>query len=185
MMDNENYIDLLSALRERFEKNPRRHPGMKWDEIIARIEASTSKPAVLHALSAMEATGGEPDVVGRDAATGQILFCDCAAESPSGRRSLCYDQKALDAHKENKPRDSALGMAASMGIELLDEREYRALQELGEFDMKTSTWIATPDPIRALGGALFCDCRYGQVFVYHNGADSYYGARGFRGMLRV
>ncbi len=181
-MNNEDYDELLWVLRERFEKNMGRHLGLQWSEVLARIETIPEK---LKALSMMEATGGEPDVIGRDASTGEFLFCDCAPESPMGRRSLCYDQDALDTRQENKPRGSALGMASLMGIDVLTEQEYRALQMLGEFDMKTSSWIKTPESIRALGGALFCDRRYGQVFVYHNGADSYYAARGFRGMLRV
>lgn len=181
-MSNENYDELLRVLRERFEKNMGRHLGLQWSEVLARIETIPEK---LKALSMMEATGGEPDVIGMDASTGEFLFCDFAPESPVGRRSLCYDQDALDTRKENKPRGSALGMASLMGIDVLTEQEYRALQRLGEFDTKTSSWIKTPQSIRALGGALFCDRRYGQVFVYHNGADSYYASRGFRGMLRV
>ena len=173
---------LLQALEARFERHPQRHRGIAWPDVIARLQA---QPEALKALFEMEATGGEPDVIGHDRATGQVTFCDCAAESPAGRRSLCYDRQALDARKENKPGGSAVEMAAALGIELLGEDHYRALQALGEFDTKTSSWIATPPEVRALGGALFCDRRYGRVFVYHNGAQSYYAARGFRGLLRV
>lgn len=172
----------LEVLKERFERNTRRHAGVAWSEVEERIARDE---AALKALAAMESSGGEPDLVGRDAASGELLFCDCSAETPAGRRSLCYDQAALDARKEHKPAGSAVGMAESMGIELMTEAQYRGLQELGEFDLKTSSWIATPDDVRGLGGALFCDRRYGRVFVYHNGADSYYAARGFRGCLRV
>lgn len=172
---------LIETLRTRFEKNMQRHPGVVWNDVQARLERN---PDALKSLHAMEASGGEPDVIGGATST-HITFCDCSAESPSGRRSLCYDGKALDARKENKPKGSAVDMAAKMGIALLTEEEYRALQELGEFDMKTSTWILTPPDVRSLGGALFCDRRYGKVFVYHNGAQSYYAARGFRGRLRV
>jgi len=173
---------LLQSLKQRFEKHMPRHEGIAWAEVLARLER---QPAALQSLQAMEDSGGEPDVVGRDPATGQFSFCDCAAESPLGRRSLCYDREALDARKEHKPQGSAVEAAAAMGIELLSEAQYRALQELGEFDTKTSSWVLTPPPVRALGGALFCDRRYGQVFIYHNGAPSYYAARGFRGWLRV
>lgn len=173
---------LLQTLQARFEKNPKRHKGIAWDKVQARLEGN---PKALQSLAGMEASGGEPDVTGQDKATGHYLFCDCAAESPSGRRSLCFDKKALDARKENKPKGSAAEAAAALGVELLTEAQYRGLQELGEFDTKTSSWIATPDDIRALGGALFCDRRYGKVFAYHNGAESYYAARAFRGMLRV
>lgn len=173
---------LLQALKARFENNMRRHAGIVWAEVQARLERD---PVALRSLSAMEATGGEPDVIGQDPPSGLFVFCDCAAESPAGRRSLCYDREALDARKENKPEGSAVGMAAAMGIELLTEAQYRGLQQLGEFDTKTSSWVSTPPEVRALGGALFCDRRYGQVFVYHNGAQSYYAARGFRGLLRV
>ena len=173
---------LLQTLKSRFEANLHRHPGVAWPDVLARLQG---KPAALNALGEMEATGGEPDVVGYDAATGEFTFCDCAAETPAGRRSLCYDREALDARKENRPEGSAVERAASMGIELLTEAQYRALQALGEFDVKTSSWVRTPPEVRKLGGALFCDRRYGVVFVYHNGAQSYYAARGFRGSLRV
>ena len=174
--------ELLRTLKDRFEKNMKRHKGIVWADVKAKLEAN---PAALRSLLAMEATGGEPDVIGRDKETGKLTFCDCSGESPSGRRSICYDREALDARKEHKPQGSAVGMAAEMGIELLTEAQYRELQRLGEFDAKTSSWIKTPSDIRALGGALFCDRRYGQVFVYHNGAQSYYAARGFRGVLHV
>lgn len=173
---------LLEALQARFQKNMNRHPGLEWAEVQARLEAHADK---LWSLHEMERTGGEPDVVGRDERTGECIFYDCSAESPRGRRSICYDPEALAARKENKPADSALGMAADMGIELLTEEQYRELQKLGHFDTKTSSWIKTPSEIRKLGGAIFADFRYGAVFVYHNGADSYYAARGFRGSLRV
>ena len=174
--------ELLASLKARFEKNLHRHPGVAWAAVQARLEAN---PKALKSLAAMEATGGEPDVVGAAAKGGQVTFVDCSAESPAGRRSLCYDPQALDARKENKPPGSAVGMAAEMGIALLTEEQYRALQALGEFDLKTSSWIQTPPAIRALGGALFCDRRYDQVFVYHNGVQSYYAARGFRGALTL
>lgn len=174
---------LLHALQSRFEAHPHRHPGMAWAEVQARLDA---RPEALRSLLEMECTGGEPDVVRLDAAAdGRITFCDCAPESPAGRRSLCYDGAALAARKQNKPQGSALEMAAAMGIELLTEAQYRALQRLGEFDTKTSSWVATPTAVRALDGALFCDRRYGQVFVYHNGAQAYYASRGFRAALRV
>ncbi|HSW16868.1 MAG TPA: DUF4256 domain-containing protein [Ramlibacter sp.] len=173
---------LLRTLKERFEKNMHRHAGIAWVEVQARLE---SKPGALASLRGMEASGGEPDVIGQDTASGQFRFCDCSAESPSGRRSLCYDDAALASRKENKPHASAAEMAAEMGIELLTEEQYRELQRLGEFDMKTSSWVRTPLDVRALGGALFCDRRYGRVFLYHNGAQSYYAARGFRGSLSV
>jgi Protein of unknown function (DUF4256) len=173
---------LLQALKLRFEKNMRRHAGIAWAEVLARLDAN---PDALTSLQAMEATGGEPDVMGRDKVSGHFTFCDCAAESPIGRRSTCYDADAHESRKENKPENSAGEMAAAMGIDLLTEEQYRALQTLGEFDAKTSSWIETPPDVRALGGALFCDRRYGKVFVYHNGAQSYYAARGFRGSLRV
>jgi hypothetical protein len=173
---------LLQALKDRFEKNLHRHPGVAWAEVQAKLEGNA---AALTSLLRMEETGGEPDVIAQDGKAGQFTFCDCSAESPAGRRSLCFDREALDARKENKPAGSAAEMAADIGIELLTEEEYRALQRLGEFDTKTSSWIRTPADVRSLGGALFCDRRYGRVFVYHNGAQSYYAARGFRGLLRV
>jgi hypothetical protein len=170
------------VFQERFERNAQRHWGLRWEEIERRLGGEAGK---LRALVEMEQSGGEPDVIGRDAKTGEYLFCDCSAESPAGRRSLCYDREAWERRKENKPAGSALEMAAAMGVEMLTEEQYRALQELGAFDLKTSSWIATPAKIRKLGGALFCDRRYGTVFTYHNGAESYYAARGFRGLLRV
>jgi hypothetical protein len=173
---------LLSILQIRFEKNMNRHPGVVWDAVQARLEVFAGK---LWSLHEMDSTGGEPDIVGHDARTGELLFVDCSAESPEGRRSLCYDRPALDARKANKPTGAAMEMAANMGIELLTEADYRALQQVGKFDTKTSSWLKTPDAIRKLGGALFGDRRYDQVFLYHNGADSYYAARGFRGSLRV
>jgi Protein of unknown function (DUF4256) len=178
----EQHETLFNTVKVRFEKNMSRHQGHDWAAIQAKLEAN---PAKLRSLYEMEETGGEPDVVGMDTQTCEYLFYDCAAESPKGRRSVCYDHEALESRKEHKPDDSALGMAADMGIELLNEEQYRALQQLGKFDAKTSSWILTPADIRKLGGAVFCDFRYGHVFVYHNGAESYYGARGFRGCLRV
>ena len=166
----------------RFEKNMNRHEGLEWGGVQAKLEASTEK---LWSLNEMERTGGEPDVVGHDKKTGEYIFYDCSAESPKGRRSLCYDREALDSRKENKPKDNALDMAAAMGVELLTETQYRELQTLGDFDTKTSSWVKTPSGVRKLGGALFCDRRFDTVFVYHNGAESYYAARGFRGSLRV
>ena len=174
--------ELLRTLQSRFEKHPNRHPGIAWSSVQARLEAAPEK---LWSLSEMERTGGEPDVVARDEQTGEYIFYDCAAESPAGRRSFCYDREALEARKANKPENNALDVAAAMGIELLTEEQYRALQKLGEFDTKTSSWLQTPAEVRKLGGALFGDRRYARVFVYHNGADSYYAARGFRGWLRV
>lgn len=173
---------LFSVLKDRFEKNMSRHEGVRWAQVQARLERGDAK---LRSLDEMERTGGEPDVVGRDETTGEYIFYDCSAETPKGRRSLCYDGEALQARKEHKPAGSALELAAAMGIDLLTEEEYRALQGLGAFDTKTSSWIRTPARIRKLGGALFCDRRYDTVFVYHNGAESYYAARGFRGSLRV
>lgn len=173
---------LLKALKSRFEKNTNRHEGIEWTEVQAKLEASPEK---LWSLHEMEGTGGEPDVVGQDKKTGEYIFIDCSAESPKGRRSLCYDRAALDSRKEHKPANSAVDMAVDMGIELLTEEQYRALQDLGNFDMKTSSWVQTPANIRKLGGAIFCDKRYDTVFMYHNGAESYYGARGFRGLLKV
>ena len=174
--------ELLKALQSRFEKNMNRHKGLEWGTVLARLEANAEK---LWSLNEMERTGGEPDVIDRDNKTGEYIFCDCSAESPKGRRSLCYDREALDSRKENKPKDNALDAAAAMGIELLTEEQYRGLQKVGEFDLKTSSWVKTPSNIRKLGGALFCDRRYNAVFVYHNGAESYYAARGFRGSLKV
>ena len=173
---------LLRALQSRFEKNMNRHQGLEWAKLQAKLETNTER---LWSLNEMERTGGEPDVVGHDKKTGEYIFYDCAAESPKGRRSLCYDREALDSRKENKPKDNAMGMAAAMGVELLTEEEYRELQKRGNFDTKTSSWVKTPSAIRKLGGALFCDRRFDTVFVYHNGAESYYAARGFRGSLRV
>ena len=174
--------ELLGELKARFEKNMNRHKGLTWASVEARLEANSGK---LWSLHEMETTGGEPDVVGQDKKTGEFIFYDCSAESPKGRRSICYDGEALASRKENKPKTSAMDMAADMGIEILTEQQYRSLQELGAFDTKTSSWVQTPNAIRKLGGALFCDCRYGHVFVYHNGAESYYAARGFHGLLKV
>lgn len=174
--------ELLSALKVRFEKNMKRHKGVEWDKVQAKLEADAEK---LWSLNEMERTGGEPDVVGQDKKTGEYIFYDCSAESPKGRRSVCYDGEALESRKEHKPKDSATGMASAMGIELLTEEQYRQLQKIGEFDTKTSSWVKTPTEIRELGGALFCDRRYDHVFVYHNGAESYYAARAFRGSLTV
>jgi hypothetical protein len=174
--------ELLTALKARLEKNMNRHKGLEWAKVQAKLEAHTDK---LWSLNEMERTSGEPDVVGHDKKTGEYIFYDCSAESPKGRRSVCYDREALDSRKEHKPKDSAMNMAAAMGIELLTEEQYRELQKLGEFDTKTSSWVKTPSDIRKLGGAIFCDRRYNHVFVYHNGAESYYAARAFRGSLRV
>jgi hypothetical protein len=174
--------ELLRALKARFEKNMNRHKGLDWAKAQAKLEANTEN---LWSLNEMERTGGEPDVVGYDKKTGEFIFYDCSAESPKGRRSVCYDREALEARKEFKPKDSAMNMAAAMGIELLTEEQYRELQNLGNFDTKTSSWLKTPSEIRKLGGAIFADRRYDHVFVYHNGAESYYAARGFRGSLRV
>jgi hypothetical protein len=174
--------ELLRALKERFEKNMNRHKGLDWARVQARLEGRAEQ---LWSLKEMERTGGEPDVVGQERKTGEYIFYDCSAESPDGRRSFCYDREALEARKEHKPKNSVLDVAAAMGIELLSEEEYRELQKLGAFDTKTSSWVKTPSAIRNLGGALYCDRRYDTVFVYHNGADSYYAARGFRGSLRV
>lgn len=178
----EALLATLETLKKRFAKNMHRHIGVSWADVQARLQANPDK---LQSIHKMESTGGEPDVVGAAATGGDYLFCDCAAESPSGRRSTCYDDAALNARKENKPEHSAIDMATAMGISILTEAQYRELQELGEFDTKTSSWVATPADVRKLGGALFCDRRYGKVFVYHNGAQSYYAARGFRGALRV
>jgi hypothetical protein len=174
--------ELLAALKARFEKNMNRHKGLEWAKVQPRLEASAEK---LWSLNEMERTGGEPDVVGQDKKTGEYIFFDCSAQSPKGRTSLCYDREGLDSRKEFKPKNNAMDMAAAMGIELLTEEQYLELQKLGEFDTKTSSWIATPADIRKLGGALYCDRRYGRVFVGHNGAQSYYAARAFRGSLRV
>ena len=181
-MSSQETAALLELLQTRFEKNMQRHKGIKWAEVQKRLE---SKPAKLAALQHMEDTGGEPDIVAFDKKSGEYIFCDCSAQSPAGRRSLCYDRAALNARKEHKPANSAMDMAGEMGIEMLDEAQYKELQELGEFDTKTSSWLLTPERIRKLGGALFGDRRYDTVFLYHNGADSYYGVRGFRGRLRV
>jgi len=174
--------ELLRALQARFEKNAIRHHGLEWAKVQAKLEANAEK---LWSLNEMERTGGEPDVVGHDKKTGEYMFYDCSAESPKNRRSLCYDGDALAARKENRPKGNALDVAAAMGVELLTEEQYRELQKLGEFDTKTSSWVKTPSAIRRLGGALFCDRRFDTVFLYHNGAESYYAARGFRGLLRV
>src|SRR3954468_20592769 len=181
-ISNKQREELLKALQSRFEKNMNRHKGLEWVKVQAKLEASAEK---LWSLNEMERTGGEPDVVGHDKKTGEYIFYDCSAESPSGRRSLCYDREALDSRKEHKPKNNANDMAAAMGVELLTEEQYRELQKLGAFDTKTSSWVKTPSVIRKLGGALFCDRRYDTVFVYHNGAESYYAARAFRGSLRV
>lgn len=174
--------ELLGVLKARFEKNLNRHKGLEWAKVQAKLAANPEK---LWPLYEMERTGGEPDVVGHDAATDEYIFYDCAAESPQGRRSICYDHEALESRKEHKPENNVIDMAAAMGIELLTEEQYRELQKLGDFDTKTSSWLKTPADIRKLGGAIFADFRYGTVFVYHNGAESYYGGRGFRGSLRV
>jgi hypothetical protein len=174
--------ELLNTLKKRFEQNQNRHKNIEWAKVQSRLEANVGK---LWSLNEMETTGGEPDVVGQDKQTGEYIFYDCSAESPNGRRSLCFDSAALASRKENKPKNNAMDMAAAMGIELLTEEQYRELQQLGNFDLKTSSWIQTPAEIRKLGGALFCDRRYNHVFVYHNGAESYYAARGFRGSLKV
>ena len=174
--------ELLKSLKLRFEKNKNRHQGIEWNKVLAKIEANPDK---LWSLDEMENSGGEPDVIGYDKKTGEYIFYDCAAESPKGRRSICYDGEALASRKEHKPANSATNMANEMGIDILSEEEYRKLQELGSFDLKTSSWVKTPAGVRKLGGALFCDRRYDQVFLYHNGAESYYAARGFRGSLRV
>ena len=174
--------ELLQTLNSRFEKNMQRHKGIAWADVQAKLDRNADALTSLHA---METTGGEPDVIGRDKKTGQFTFCDCSVQSPTGRRSLCYDRAALEARKKNKPEGSAVEMAAAMGIDLLTEEQYRQLQQLGEFDTTTSSWVKTPSDVRSLGGALFCDRRYDKVFVYHNGAESYYAARGFRGLLRA
>jgi hypothetical protein len=181
-LSREQCEELLGVLKARFEKNINRHKDLEWVKVQAKLEANPSK---LWSLGEMENTGGEPDVVAHDKKTGEYIFYDCSAESPKGRRSLCYDREALEARKEFKPENNAVDMATAMGIELLSEEQYRELQQLGNFDAKTSSWVITPAAIRKLGGAIFCDYRYGTVFMYHNGAESYYAARGFRGLLRV
>ncbi|MBO1581723.1 DUF4256 domain-containing protein [Bacillus sp. XF8] len=188
MPENKNELpveqreELIRALKARFEKNMNRHEGLEWAKVQTKLDANTEK---MWSLNEMEVTGGEPDVVGHDKEKDEYIFYDCSAESPKGRRSLCYDREGLESRKKHKPENNAIDMATAMGIELLTEEQYRALQKLGNFDMKTSSWVQTPSDIRELGGALFCDCRFGHVFVYHNGAESYYAARGFRGSLRV
>jgi hypothetical protein len=181
-LSREQHEKVLGTLKARFEKNMNRHKGLEWALLQAKLEANADK---LWSLSEMERTGGEPDVVGYDKKTGEYIFYDCSAESPKDRRSLCYDREALDSRKENKPKDNAMDMAAAMRVEVLTEEQYRELQKLGNFDTKTSSWVKTPPDIRKLGGAIFCDRRYNTVFVYHNGAESYYAARAFRGSLRV
>ncbi|PGU01651.1 MULTISPECIES: DUF4256 domain-containing protein [Bacillus] len=188
MTENKNVLpveqreELLKVLQARFEKNMNRHEGLEWAKVEVKLNATPEK---LWSLNEMEVTGGEPDVVGYDKEKDEYIFCDCSKESPKGRRSLCYDLEALEARKKHKPENNAIDVAAAIGIELLTEEQYRELQQLGDFDMKSSSWVQTPSDIRELGGALFCDYRFGHVFVYHNGADSYYAARGFRGSLRV
>ena len=181
-LPNKQRGELLNILHARFEKNMNRHRGLDWAKVQTKLEANAEK---LWALHEMERTGGEPDVIGYDKKTGEYIFCDCSADSPKGRRSLCYDRAALESRKEHKPKNNAIDMAAAMGIALLTEEQYRELQKLGDFDTKTSSWVKTPSAIRKLGGALFCDRRFDTVFLYHNGAESYYAARGFRGSLRV
>jgi hypothetical protein len=181
-LSSEQREELLKTLKARFEKNMNRHKGLEWGKVQAKLEADAKK---LWSLNEMESTGGEPDVVGYDKKSGEYIFYDCSAESPKGRRSICYDREALDARKEHKPANSAVAMANDMGIELLTEEQYRELQQLGNFDLKSSSWVMTPADIRKLGGALYCDRRYNHVFLYHNGAESYYAVRGFRGSLRV
>lgn len=176
------HVELIETLKTRFENNMERHKGIKWENVQAKLEANPKK---LLSLYEMERTEGEPDVIGYDKKTGEYLFCDCSPETPKGRRNTCYDREAQDARKEHKPKNNAIDMAAEIGIDILTEEQYKELQKLGEFDAKTSSWIKTPADVRKLGGALFCDFRYGKVFVYHNGAQSYYGVRGFRGLLKV
>lgn len=182
VLSAEQQQELLHILKKRFEKNQNRHKELEWERVQTKLLASPEK---LWSLNEMEVTGGEPDVVGYDETTGEVIFFDCSAETPKGRRSICYDGEALESRKEHKPANSAVGMATDMGIELLSEEQYRELQKLGSFDLKTSSWVKTPESIRKLGGAIFCDRRYDTVFTYHNGAESYYGVRGFRGSLRV
>ena len=174
--------EILNTLKARFEKNMKRHKGLEWSKVLAKLKANTEK---LWSLNEMESTGGEPDIIGHDKKKGEYIFYDCSAESPAGRRSFCYDRQALESRKEHKPKNNAIDMAADVGIELLTEEQYRELQKLGDFDMKTSSWLKTPAEIRKLGGAIFADFRFGHVFVYHNGAESYYAGRAFRGSLRV
>lgn len=181
-MNAADKASLIETLEDRFGRNPARHKGLDWSAVLAKLDAA---PRTLETLRLMEESGGEPDVIGYDGNTGVVTFCDCSAESPGGRRSLCYDREALNARKANKPRGSAIEMANSLGIEMLTEEQYRELQTLGEFDLKTSSWVMTPPDVRTRGGALFCDRRFGRVFVYHNGAESYYAARAFRGVLKV
>ena len=181
-LSTEERDELLKSLKARFDKNKNRHKGIEWAKVLARLEANTNK---LWSLIAMEQSGGEPDVIGLDKKTGEYIFYDCAPESPKGRRSVCYDNEALESRKEHKPEDSAIGMAADIGIDILSEEQYRELQKLGEFDTKTSSWIKTPADIRKLGGGLYCDRRYNHVFTGHNGAESYYAVRGFRGVLKI
>ena len=181
-LSSDQHEELLKTLKARFDKNMNRHKGIDWAKVQARLEANPKKLSV---LDEMEVTGGEPDVADHDKKTGEYIFYDCSAESPKDRRSLCYDHEALEKRKEHKPKDSAINMATDMGIEILSEEEYRELQQVGKFDTKTSSWVKTPSEIRKHGGAIFCDCRYDHVFTYHNGAESYYAARGFRGSLRV
>jgi hypothetical protein len=181
-LSSEQHSEILSVLKSRFEKNMDRHKGISWNEVQSKLNESSDK---LWSLYEMERTGGEPDVIGYDSVVHEFIFCDCSSESPKGRRSICYDREALESRKENKPISTAIDMANEMGIEILTEQQYRELQALGNFDAKTSNWVKTPEHIRKLGGAIFCDRRYDTVFVYHNGAESYYAARGFRGMLRV
>ncbi|WP_326907663.1 DUF4256 domain-containing protein [Sedimentibacter sp. MB31-C6] len=182
VLSPEEHEKLISTLKARFEKNMYLHKSLEWDKVQAKLEANTEK---LWSLNEMERTGGEPDVIGYDENADEYIFYDCSAESPKWRRSVCYDREALESRKEHKPENNAIDMASDMGIELLTEEQYRKLQRLGKFDTKTSSWVKTPENIRKLGGAIFCDRRYDTVFVYHNGAESYYGARGFRGLLRV
>jgi len=182
ILSAEQRVKLFKTLQDRFEKNMKRHEGLDWAKVQARLEGNAGK---LWSLGEMESTGGEPDVIGHDKKTGEFIFCDCAAETPVGRRNLCYDREALETRKKFKPKNSAMDLAAALGVEMLTEEEYRELQKLGEFDVKTSSWVKTPPEIRELGGALFCDRRFGRVFVYHNGAESYFGGRGFRGMLKI
>ncbi len=181
-LSKDRTTELLKVLKIRFEKNMNRHKEVFWDDVEKKLKNADSK---LWSLNEMEESGGEPDVVGYDNNTGEYIFCDCSTESPKGRRSICYDHEALESRKEHKPKNSAIGMAREMGIEVLSEKQYFELQQLGTFDTKTSSWIVTPPDIRDLGGAIFGDYRFGRVFIYHNGAESYYGARGFRGMLRI